>query len=69
MQTMMKRMKKMGMGKMMGMMQGLMGEKDQSILAEQMQQGGNALGANPFAGTTNPLLNNPMFKINTKKEK
>lgn len=68
MQTVMKRMKKMGMGKMMGMMQGLMGEKDQSIIAEQMQQNGDVLGKNPFAGA-NPFNNNPMFKFNTKKEK
>jgi signal recognition particle subunit SRP54 len=51
MQTVMKRMKKMGMGKMMGMMQGMMGEKDQALIAESMK--GNAdprdlLGANPF---------------------
>ncbi len=45
MQTVMKRMKKMGMGKMMGMMQGMMGEKDKELLA----QGGDALGPNPFA--------------------
>lgn len=75
MQTVMKRMKKMGMGKMMGMMQGMMGEKDQALMADSMQQSGNILGKNPFAGSNplgggaNPLLNNPMFKINTKKEK
>lgn len=45
MQTVMKRMKKMGMGKMMGMMQGLMGEKDKEILA---QNGADFLGPNPF---------------------
>lgn len=35
MQTVMKRMKKMGMGKMMGMMKGMMGDKDAALL-EQM---------------------------------
>lgn len=46
MQTVMKRMKKMGMGKMMGMMQGLMGEKDKALMAES---GADILGQNPFA--------------------
>lgn len=55
MQTMMKRIKKMGMGKMMGMMKGLMGDKDQAMLEasmqEEMAQGKMPdLGANPFAG-------------------
>jgi signal recognition particle subunit SRP54 len=57
MQTMMKRMKKMGMGKMMGMMKGMMGDRDAALLDESMaeemaaQQGGMPnLGANPFAG-------------------
>ncbi len=56
MQTMMKRMKKMGMGKMMGMMKGMMGDRDAALLDESMAQDmadGNAmpnLGANPFAG-------------------
>lgn len=60
MQTVMKKMKKMGMGKMMGMMKGMMGEKD----AEAMMQGmdpqalqnelsgldkNDPLGPNPFA--------------------
>lgn len=60
MQTVMKKMKKMGMGKMMGMMKGMMGEKD----AEAMMQGldpkalenemggldkSDPLGPNPFA--------------------
>jgi signal recognition particle subunit SRP54 len=55
MQTMMKRMKKMGMGKMMGMMKGMMGDRDQMLLdesmAEEMAAGGTLpdLGANPFA--------------------
>ena len=47
MQTVMKRMKKMGMGKMMGMMQSLMGDKDKDLLA----QSGHALGPNPFGGS------------------
>ncbi len=55
MQTMMKRMKKMGMGKMMGMMKGMMGDKDAALLdasmEEEMAGGGMPnLGANPFAG-------------------
>jgi signal recognition particle subunit SRP54 len=36
MQTVMKRMKKMGMGKMMGMMKGMMGEQDAEMLANSM---------------------------------
>lgn len=36
MQTVMKRMKKMGMGKMMGMMKGMMGSKDAELLAQSM---------------------------------
>lgn len=44
-QTMMKRMKKMGMGKMMGMMQGMMGDKDKQLLSDS---GANLLGPNPF---------------------
>ncbi len=55
MQTMMKRMKKMGMGKMMGMMKGMMGDKDAAMLDASMQEEMAAgkmpnLGANPFAG-------------------
>lgn len=53
MQTMMKRMKKMGMGKMMGMMKGMMGDKDAALMDEQMaaEMGSTPhLGANPFAG-------------------
>lgn len=53
MQTMMKRMKKMGMGKMMGMMKGMMGDRDQALLdesiAEEMAAGKMPdLGPNPF---------------------
>lgn len=55
MQTMMKRMKKMGMGKMMGMMKGMMGDRDQMLLDESVaaeMEAGNMpnLGANPFGG-------------------
>lgn len=55
MQTMMKRMKKMGMGKMMGMMKGMMGDKDAAMLDESMAAEMAAgkmpdLGPNPFAG-------------------
>lgn len=63
MQTMMKRVKKMGMGKMMGMMKGMMGDKDAAMLdagiAEDMAASGNAmpdLGPNPFAGKGLPGL-------------
>jgi len=62
MQTMMKRMKKMGMGKMMGMMKGMMGEKDAAMLeagmAEEAAMGGGLpnLGPNPFAGGSLPGL-------------
>lgn len=65
MQTMMKRVKKMGAGKMMGMMKGLMGGKadDLALMAQSMDPdglgadmanlpdfGGSPLGPNPFAG-------------------
>jgi signal recognition particle subunit SRP54 len=65
MQTMMKRMKKMGMGKMMGMMKGMMGDKDQALLdesmAEEMAAGKTPnLGANPFAGGGLPGLGGGM---------
>ncbi|MFA5592338.1 MAG: signal recognition particle protein [Micavibrio sp.] len=55
MQTMMKRMKKMGMGKMMGMMKGVMGDRDAALLDESMEEEIAAgklpdLGPNPFAG-------------------
>jgi signal recognition particle subunit SRP54 len=58
MQTMMKRMKKMGMGKMMGMMKGMMGDRDAALLDEQMAQESSMpnLGANPFAGGGLPGL-------------
>lgn len=61
MQTMMKRMKKMGMGKMMGMMKGMMGDKDAALLDESMAEEMAAgkmpnLGPNPFAGGGLPGL-------------
>jgi len=61
MQTMMKRMKKMGMGKMMGMMKGMMGDKDAALLdasvENEMAQGKMPnLGPNPFAGGGLPGL-------------
>ncbi len=59
MQTVMKRMKKMGMGKMMGMMKGLMGSHDADMLMKSMDPDmlagdmakltpGDILGDNPF---------------------
>lgn len=60
MQVMMKRMKKMGLGKMMGGLKGLLGSKDAELLEQSMDadglgadmaglSSGNALGPNPFA--------------------
>ena len=60
MQTVMKRMKKMGMGKMMGMMKGMMGSNDAELLMKSMDPDAlgkdmagldpnDLLGANPFA--------------------
>ncbi len=61
MQTAMKRIKKMGMGKMMGMMKGMVGDQDAELLAKSMdpellaqdmtklgQDVESPLGANPF---------------------
>ncbi len=59
MQLVMKRMKKMGMGKMMGMMKGLVGDQDMALLAKSMDpdalgadmaqiNSGDLLGVNPF---------------------
>jgi signal recognition particle subunit SRP54 len=73
MQTVMKRMRKMGMGKMMSMMKGMMGEQDAALLEQSMdpdalakdmmgvqQGGGNPIGSNPFAGGgTLPDFGNP----------
>lgn len=57
MQTMMKRVKKMGMGKMMGMMKGMMGDKDAAMLdAGMAAESQSPLGANPFAGGALPGL-------------
>ncbi len=70
MQTMMKRMRKMGKGQMMGMMKNMMGGKadELEILAGSMDpdalgadlanvsgESDNPLGPNPFAGGNNPL--------------
>jgi signal recognition particle subunit SRP54 len=66
MQTMMKRMKKMGTGKMMGMMKDMMGGKagDLELMAQSMDPEGlgadmagisDTLGPNPFAGGANPF--------------
>lgn len=69
MQTVMKRIKKMGMGKMMGMMKGLMGGKDAELLGQSMDPDALAtdmsasnegpLGPNPFAGGAMPQLGGP----------
>lgn len=71
MQTVMKKMRKMGMGKMMGMMKQFMGGQeadalmqslDPDALAADMQgiSADDPLGANPFAqGGANPLGGNP----------
>jgi signal recognition particle subunit SRP54 len=62
MQTMMKRMKKMGMGKMMGMMKSMMGDRDAAMLDESIAadaagaQGLPNLGANPFGAGGLPGL-------------
>ncbi len=67
MQTMMKQMRKMGSGKMMGMMKNLMGSKadDLELMAQSMDPEGlgmdmaglsdSPLGPNPFAGGGNPF--------------
>jgi signal recognition particle subunit SRP54 len=65
MQTMMKRMKKMGMGKMMGMMKGMMGAQDAAMLDASMAEEQAAgklpnLGPNPFAGGGLPGLGGGM---------
>lgn len=51
MQLVMKRMKKMGMGKIMGMTKGLLGGKDQEMLEQMTAEEGESgpLGPNPFA--------------------
>ena len=68
MQTMMKRVKKMGAGKMMGMMKQMMGGKadDLALMAQSMDPNAlgkdmdalnnGPLGANPFAGGGMPGL-------------
>lgn len=62
MQLMMKRVRKMGKGQMMGMMKDMMGGKadELELMAQSMNPDGlgddmGALGANPFAGGGNPL--------------
>jgi len=68
MQVMMKKMRKMGKGQMMGMMKDLMGGKadDLEMMAQSMDpdalgadmaqaNADNPLGPNPFAGGGNPL--------------
>lgn len=62
MQTMMKRMRKMGKGQMMGMMKNMMGGKADEldmlsgdIDLENLPENDSPLGPNPFAGGNNPL--------------
>lgn len=54
MQTVMKKMRKMGMGNMMNMMKQFMGKDEAALLedsmAQEMAQGDDPLGPNPFAG-------------------
>lgn len=57
MQTVMKRMKKMGMGKMMGMMKGMMGEKDAALMTENMKNLDPSM-LNKFGGSM-PGFGNP----------
>jgi signal recognition particle subunit SRP54 len=61
MQTAMKRMKKMGMGKMMGMMKDMMGDKDAEMLMQSMDP--DAL-AKDMAGAKDegPLGDNPFLQ-------
>jgi signal recognition particle subunit SRP54 len=80
MQTMMKRMKKMGPGKMMGMMKDMMGGKagDLELMAGSMDPDGlgkdmagisNALGPNPFAAGSNPFAKNDIASLLGKGKK
>ncbi len=66
MQTVMKRMRKMGMGKMMGMMKGMMGDDAAALMGESLDPESLArdmasleekspLGPNPFTGGGNPF--------------
>ncbi len=48
MQTMMKRVKKMGMGKMLGAMKGMMSDRDAAMLDDKAMQ--EMAGGNPFGG-------------------
>jgi signal recognition particle subunit SRP54 len=80
MQTMMKRMKKMGPGKMMGMMKDMMGGKagDLELMAQSMDPDGlgkdmagisDSLGPNPFAGGSNPFAKNDIASLLGKGKK
>lgn len=80
MQTMMKRMKKMGPGKMMGMMKDMMGGKagDLELMAQSMDPDGlgkdmagisDSLGPNPFAGGSNPFAKNDIANLLSKGKK
>jgi len=63
MQTVMKRMKKMGMGKMMGMMKGMMGSQDAAMLEKSMDP--DALARDMMGSGMNPsdfLGSNPFLK-------
>lgn len=64
MQTVMKRMRKMGMGKMMGMMKDMMGEQDAEALMQSMDP--EALGADMAASKADdPLGTNPFLQGNS----
>jgi signal recognition particle subunit SRP54 len=83
MQTVMKRMKKMGLGKMMGMMKGMMGEQDAEMMMKSLdpemlskEMGGidpaDLLGQNPFGkgglpGNLGSLLGSNPFLKGGKK--
>jgi signal recognition particle subunit SRP54 len=60
MQTMMKRIKKMGMGKMLGMMKGMMNPNDVALLEEKAEEERASIGPNPFAGNSLPGLDGGM---------
>ena len=60
MQTVMKRMKKMGMGKMMGMMKNMMGGQDAEMLMKSMDP--NALAEDMVESGKDPLGDNPFLQ-------
>jgi signal recognition particle subunit SRP54 len=67
MQTVMKRMRKMGMGKMMGMMKGMMGSQDAALLEQSMDPDllANEMAGMKHGGGLNPadfLGPNPFLK-------